>query len=314
MRILVTGGAGFIGNHLMERLVKEKHDVVCVDDLSLGSMKNIKHLMEKPGFLFARMDILDADRLRQVFSQHNFDAVFHLAANSDIAHGAKKRDLDLSRNFLTTFNVLECMKEFNVKKIVFPSTSAIYGETQKPIHEDHGPLFPISFYGASKLAAEAYISVYSNNYGIQAWIFRFPNVVGPRATHGVMYDFFKKLKKDSTKLNVLGDGNQSKSYLHVSELIDAMLLCFKKANQRLNYFNIGADSTTSVRYIAEWIVEKWGANSEIVYGRQDRGWAGDVPCFKYDTSKIQKMGWKPKMSSDEAVKKAVEELYQEFKE
>lgn len=313
MRVLVTGGAGFIGSHLIDRLIKEYNEVVCIDDLSLGSMENIQHLKHNPLFTFIHMNILDTDKLRGVFSKHNFDVVFHLAANSDIERGMKERNLDLNKNFITTFRVLECMKEFGVRKIVFPSTSAIYGEIGQPINEDSGPLFPISFYGASKLAAEAYISAYSNNYDIQAWILRFPNVVGSRATHGIIYDFFKKLKKDPSELWVLGDGKQSKPYLYVHELIDAMLFCFKHANNKINYFNIGTDSITSVRNIAEGVVKKWGMNSKIVYGKEDRGWAGDVPHFRYDLSKICKLGWRPKMSSDQAVQKAIEEIYQEFK-
>ena len=313
MNILITGGAGFIGSHLIERLIKENNEVMCIDDLSLGKMENIQHLMRDPLFKFIRMDILDEGKLREVFSKHNFEMVFHLAANSDIEKSLEERDLDLNKNFLTTVRVLECMREFKVKKIAFASTSAVYGETDKLINEDFGPLFPISLYGATKLAAEAYISVYSNNYDIQAWIFRFPNVVGPRPTHGIIYDLFNKLKKDPRQLRVLGNGKQRKPYLHVSELIDALLFCLKHSNEKLNYFNISADSTTVISDIAEWVVKRWGANSKIIYGKEDRGWIGDVSHFKYDTLKIRKLGWKPSLSSDEAIKRAIEENYKELK-
>src|SRR6185437_8715019 len=205
MRYLITGGAGFIGSHLCDRLLECGDEVWCVDNLRLGRRRNIEHLEALPKFHFAELDVLDQAALTALFVDARFDAVFHLAANSDISAGATSFRLDLELNQLTTIAVLEAMKAHNVNRLFFASTSAIFGETDALLHEDFAPLRPISFYGASKLAAEAYISVFAHTFGGRAVILRFPNVVGERATHGVIYDFLRKLEADDRKLEVLGD-------------------------------------------------------------------------------------------------------------
>jgi UDP-glucose 4-epimerase len=212
MRILVTGGAGFIGSHLCDRLLALGAQVWCVDNLRLGRRRNIAHLTGSPAFRFVELDVLDRAALEALFREGSFDEVFHLAANSDIAAGTADIRLDLDLNQLTTVAIIEAMRANGVKRLFFASTSAIFGETDAVLHEDFAPLEPISFYGASKLAAEAYVSVFAHTFGGRAVVLRFPNVVGERATHGVIYDFLRKLEADRSRLEVLGDGNQSKPY------------------------------------------------------------------------------------------------------
>jgi UDP-glucose 4-epimerase len=195
MKALITGGAGFIGSHLADKLLEKGYEITVFDNLSLGRLDNIKEAMGNKNFKFIEGDILDKDKFFEVFKKENFDVVFHMAANSDIAKSLTNPDIDFNNTLSTTYNTLLAMKEFGVKKIVFASTSAIYGETGVKVTENFGPLFPVSHYGASKLASEAYISSFCENYGMQAWITRFPNVVGERSTHGVIRDFIQKLKK-----------------------------------------------------------------------------------------------------------------------
>jgi UDP-glucose 4-epimerase len=309
MRILVTGGAGFIGSHLCDRLLERGDRVWCVDNLRLGRRRNIVHLEALPDFRFIELDVLDQSALGALFSDARFDAVFHMAANSDIAAGVADFRLDLELNQLTTVAVLEAMQAHNVKRLFFASTSAIFGETDALLHEDFAPLRPISFYGASKLAAEAYISVFAHTFGGSAVILRFPNVIGERATHGVIYDFLRKLEADRGKLEVLGDGKQSKPYLYVRDLIDAMLTAWDKADGPFAVYHAAGLGTTSVREIAEIVVAAAGrADTRVIFTGGDRGWPGDVPRFRYDISRMQALGWQPQRCSTEAVRLAVERI------
>ncbi len=309
MRILVTGGAGFIGSHLCERLIGRGEQVWCVDNLRLGRRANIAHLAALPTFRFHELDVLDTPALAALFEQAGFDAVFHLAANSDIAAGAGDFRLDLQLNQLTTVAVLEAMQARGVKRLFFAGTSAIFGETDALLHEDYAPLEPISFYGASKLAAEAYISVCAHTFGVRAVVLRFPNVVGERATHGVIHDFLRKLAADPGRLEVLGDGNQSKPYLYVGDLIEAVLTAWDKAESAFAVYHAAGIGSTSVREIAETVVAAAGRpDTRIVYGGGDRGWPGDVPRFRYDTSRLQALGWRPQRHSTAAVRYAVERI------
>jgi UDP-glucose 4-epimerase len=309
MRILVTGGAGFIGSHLCERLIGQGERVWCVDNLRLGRRANIAHLVAQPAFHFVELDVLDRPALGDLFAEVRFDAVFHLAANSDIAAGAADFTLDLELNQLTTVAVLEAMQARGVKRLFFASTSAIFGETDALLHEDFAPLEPISFYGASKLAAEAYISVFAHTLGVRAVVLRFPNVVGERATHGVIFDFLRKLAADPGRLEVLGDGNQSKPYLYVGDLVGAMLTAWDKAEGAFAVFHAAGIGATSVREIAEIVVAAAGRHdTHIVYAGGDRGWPGDVPRFRYDISRLQALGWRPERHSTAAVRYAVERI------
>ncbi|MFC1666081.1 NAD-dependent epimerase/dehydratase family protein [Pseudomonadota bacterium] len=255
-KILITGGAGFIGSHLIDLLLDKGFKVVCVDNLYLGRKDNIKHQLKNNNFKFHKFDILNFKRLNNLFQKEMFHAVFHLVANSDIKQSATQTNLDLRLNFLSTYNVLEAMRINKVKQIIFASTSAIFGETPKLITEDVGPLIPISFYGASKLAAEAYISAYGHNFGLAAWLIRFPNVVGERATHGILYDLMHKLKKNKKTLIVLGDGSQEKPYLYVKELVEGMVYVWQNAKKNYNYYNLGSKSVIKVSKIVEILLEE----------------------------------------------------------
>ncbi|HOJ66519.1 MAG TPA: NAD-dependent epimerase/dehydratase family protein [Paludibacteraceae bacterium] len=306
MRILVTGGAGFIGSHLCDALIQANHEVIVVDNLILGKMENINHLMKLPNFHFYKEDILNFEGLKQIFNKHAFDMVFHMAANSDIQKGSADPEIDFNLTFKTTFNVLQCLKEFNVKKLFFASTSAIYGETSDLLTEDYGPLRPVSNYGAGKLASEAFISAFSAAYDIQTWITRFPNVVGERFTHGVIYDFIHKLKSNPNELEVLGNGEQNKPYLYVKDLIEGILFVCNNSHERFNVYNLGSNTRTKVKEIAKMVIEEMGLNARINYTGGDRGWVGDVPEFKYDVSKINQLGWKAKYTSNESVRLAIQ--------
>lgn len=308
MNILVTGGAGFIGSHLCESLLAKGHGVVALDNLLLGRNENIAHLRQIKRFTFVKQDLCNSEAVDRIFFENEFDAVFHLAANSDIAKSISDPSVDLGNTFNSTFNVLSAMHRHGVKQIVFSSTSAVYGEVAVPIDEDYGPLLPVSHYGAAKLASEAFISSFSQCYGIQAWIARFPNVVGARSTHGVIFDFIGKLRRNPAILEVLGDGTQTKPYLHVSDLVSALCFIWEAAGDRLNIFNVGVDSASTVKMIAQEVVKVFGGTAEISYGLGDRGWVGDVPFFSYDLKKIFSLGWKPSYSSDDAVRLAIREI------
>lgn len=307
-KYLITGGAGFIGSHLCDYLLAEGKKITVVDDLSLGSLDNLVAAKANPDFYFIRGDILDHKVTDLIFKSGDFDTVFHMAANSDIQRGSRETDRDLNLTFLSTFQVLNAMKKYGVSEIVFASSSAIYGETDQKITEDHGPLQPISFYGAAKNSAESYISAFVHHFGIQAWILRFPNVVGSRLTHGVVYDFINKLAKDSTKLNILGNGEQRKPYLHVKDLLTAILLTHNKLKDPLNCINIGVNSSTSVKEIAEFIIAEMGLKEVVLqFSGGSRGWRGDVPFYRYDLSRIKKLGWTPRYNSNQAVREAIRE-------
>lgn len=307
--VLVTGGAGFIGSHLVDRLLSRKDKVVVLDNLSLGRKENLTKALENPCCTFIEGDILDDFLLSNLFQEYQFDTVFHLAANSDIARSFADPTIDLNLTFMTTFKVLMAMKRYNVKKIVFSSTSAIYGQTGGvKVEENYGPLFPASHYGAGKLASEAFIASFVENYDFQAWITRFPNVCGERTTHGILHDFVKKLKHNPNELEVLGDGTQAKPYLYVKDLVEAILFVFDHANDRINYFNLGVEGQTSVSKIAEMVISSMKLNARIKYTGGDRGWIGDVPKFAYNLDKIHTLGWKAHNSSDEAVKKAIDAI------
>lgn len=313
--ILITGAAGFIGSHLSDRMLDLGHLVVGIDNFVRGSLQNLRRSLDQPGFRLIEADLADLEAFRRAVEQTNtrFDAVWHMAANSDIASGVEDPTVDHRNTFLTTLNTLQLMRDLNIPRIAFASTSAIYGNLPSLLTEDSGPLFPISNYGAMKLAAEGSISAAIESFLERAWIFRFPNVVGPRATHGIIYDLLKKIALKPDTLDVLGNGMQQKPYLHVSELIDAMLLARSGATDKLNYFNIGpSDEGVLVRFIAETVVRCAAPHLPLRYTGGEKGWVGDVPRFRYSVEKISRLGWKPSMTSSEAVERAVTEIFEEF--
>ena len=315
-KCLVTGAAGFIGSHLVDRLLERGCSVLGVDNMKLGRRANLVRALENPKFKFVELDVNDVPvftrAVRQQSHDKPFEMTWHLAANSDIRAGVADPDVDLRDTFMTTFNVLKVMRDLKIPQIAFASTSAIYGVLPGRMEEDMGPLFPISNYGAMKLASEACISAALEAYLQRAWIFRFPNVVGSRSTHGVIHDFVQKLKANPNELEVLGDGTQEKPYFHVSDLLEAMLFIVERAGDKLNYFNIGtADTTTTVRYIAEAVIKRQSPQAKIRYTGGNKGWVGDVPKFNYSIEKLKRLGWSPRLTSHAAVDRAAEEIVAE---
>ena len=306
MKILVTGGAGFIGSHLCDVLIANGHNVTVVDNLVLGKVENIEHLINNPNFRFFKEDLNNDHAMDIIFKDGEFDMVYHLAANSDIQKGGKDPMVDYQLTFNTTFNVLQMMKKYEVKKFFFASTSAIYGETYDVLNEDYGPLKPVSNYGAGKLASEAFISAFASTYHIQTWITRFPNVVGERFTHGVIYDFIHKLQKNPNELEVLGNGEQCKPYVYVKDLVAGIQFVINNSNEPYNVYMLGSDTRTKVKEIAAMVIEEMGLNASIRYTGGDRGWVGDVPEFRYDLTKVNNLGWKASYDSNGAVRKAIQ--------
>ena len=306
MKILVTGGAGFIGSHLCDVLIADGHNVTVVDNLVLGKVENIEHLINNPNFRFLREDLNNGHAMNMIFMDGEFDMVYHLAANSDIQKGGKDPMVDYQLTFNTTFNVLQMMKKYEVKKFFFASTSAIYGETYDVLNEDYGPLKPVSNYGAGKLASEAFISAFASTYHIQTWITRFPNVVGERFTHGVIYDFIHKLQNNPNELEVLGNGEQCKPYVYVKDLVAGIQFVINNSNEPYNVYMLGSDTRTKVKEIAAMVIEEMGLNASIRYTGGDRGWVGDVPEFRYDLTKVNNLGWKASFDSNGAVRKAIQ--------
>ena len=310
MRCFVTGGAGFIGSHLVDRLMQE-NDVAVYDNLSLGKLSHISHHLKKKNFRFIEDDLLNFETLKKSMKGHG--AVFHLAANSDISNNSIT-DTDLKKGTLATYNVLEAMRLNGIKNIIFSSTSSIYGEAKiKPTPEDYGPLLPISFYGASKLACEGLISSFCHNFGMKGWIFRFANIAGERGTHGVVVDFIRKLKQNSNEMEILGDGEQSKPYLYVKDCVDGMLYGFYNSSDEVDYFNLSSDGSTKVRMIASILAEEMGIrNVKFKFTGTQRGWPGDVPKVEMDTRKLARLGWRCNLSSDESLRKSVKGLVAEL--
>ena len=307
MKVMVAGGAGFIGSHLIDALLAEGNDVVCVDNFFIGTKENIAHLHGNPHFKFYEQDLTDLDRMLEIFQAEQVEYVFHLAANSDIQASAQSPMIEYKNTYSTTFILLECMRLCGVKKLFFASTSAVYGEQMgAEVSEEAVALKPISYYGGAKLGSEGIISSFAYMNDMSVLVFRFPNVIGPRLTHGVIFDFVKRLKADPSHLRILGDGRQSKPYIYALDLVDAIMR-FKDVEKGVTLYNVGVETQTSVTRIAEIVCEKMGLTGipfEYTGGRG--GWKGDVPVFAYNLDKIHATGWKASMTSDEAVAKTVE--------
>lgn len=314
MSVLITGIAGFIGTNLATAMLARGDEVAGFDNLSLGSVRNLASISRNPRFTFAVVDLADIDAYRgalcALHARSPISEIWHLAANSDIPAGGGDPGVDLRDTFMTTFNTLLLMRELEIDTIMFASSSAIYGDLgDRNLTEDTGPLFPISNYGAMKLASEAVIGAALESHLRRGFVFRFPNVIGVPATHGVILDFIRKLKATPGNLAVLGDGTQQKSYLHVDDLVDAMLFARKRAPDKLNCYNIGAgDEGVTVRFIAEKVVERVAPGAGISYGRGNKGWVGDVPRFSYSIARLSTLGWRPRLDSAQAVSRAVEQV------
>jgi UDP-glucose 4-epimerase len=312
-RILVTGAAGFIGSQLTDALLKSGREVVGVDDFSRGIARNLAHARAYPSFEFHELDLSDEaavlGELATQLGERPIAEVWHMAANSDIPAGVADPRVDHRKTFMTTFNTLLLMRELAIPCMVFASTSAVYGENPGVLRETTGPLLPISNYGAMKLAAEGLISAAVEAYIDRAYIFRFPNVLGPRLTHGIIYDFLLRLRENPNELQVLGDGKQQKPYLHVAELIEAMTYIRGRATQRVNLFNIGPeDEGASVAEIADAVLSGIQSSASIRYTGGDRGWIGDVPRFQYSVEKLANLGWRAASTSIEVVRRTIAEV------
>lgn len=309
MKALVAGGAGFIGSHLIDALLREGNEVVCVDNFFIGTKRNIEHLANESRFHFYEQDLTDLNAVLTIFESEKPDYVFHLAANSDIQASANDPMIEYQNTYSTTFILLECMRRTGVKKLFFASTSAVYGDLMgSEVSEEAVALKPISYYGGAKLGSEGIISSYAYMNDMSVLVFRFPNVIGPRLTHGVIFDFVKRLKDDPSHLRILGDGTQSKPYIYVLDLVDAIMR-FKDAPKGVTLYNVGVDTQSSVTRIAEIVCEKMGLSGiPLEYTGGRGGWKGDVPVFQYNLDKIHATGWKASMTSDEAVSKTVESV------
>jgi UDP-glucose 4-epimerase len=315
--VVLTGAAGFIGSHLADRFLSEGLRVTGIDNFSRGARQNLCNALRNPAFTLIEADLADEGQARRAFEQAQsvepIGEVWHLAANSDIVAGIADPRVDLRDTFLTTFHTLMAMRELRIPLLSFASSSAIYGLHSAAINENTGPAFPISSYGAMKLASEGSISAALETFLERAWIFRFPNVVGDRATHGVIYDLLRKLTPCPATLDVLGDGSQKKPYLHVSELVEAMLFVRRGSRERLSCYNVsGAQEGATVKFIAEAVVRIAAPGTPIHYTGGTGGWIGDVPTYSYSTEKLRQLGWNPRMSSEQAVERAVGEIFSDL--
>ena len=310
MRAIVFGGAGFIGSELAAKLLSEQNEVAVFDSMYTGKNANLSPCEGKEGFSFINGDMRNYDEVKKALAENDFEVAYHLAANADIRGGMENTKLDLEYNAATTINCLEAMRHCGTKKIVFTSSSAIYGEPSTfPTPESYGPLLPTSLYGASKLAAEGYLSAFCENFGMQSWIFRFVNVLGARNSHGVVGDFIRKLKCDSKKLEILGNGKQKKSCVHVSDCISGILAGVSHGKGKTNIYNIGNDDWATVDEIADQVVAAMGLSGvEYFHTGGERGWPGDMPFVFLDNKKLRLSGWKPSMPSAQAVFAAAKEM------
>ncbi len=315
-KVLVTGAAGFIGSHLCRRLVANRVQVRALDNLSTGTEANIADIMHDELFEFTLGDVLKQKQVESLLD--GCTAVFHLAANPEVRAALSDGEIDFEQNLRSTHMLLEALRaKAWCGTLVFTSTSTVYGDaTQLPTPENYGPLVPISMYGATKLGCEALITAYSHLLGLRALIFRFANVVGPGSGHGVIHDFLTKLQQNPAKLEVLGDGTQTKSYIYIDDCIDAFIHATKHGNENPGIYNIGTDDQTDVKTIASIVIEELGLRDvQISFkpGPEGRGWPGDVKRMLLDVSKLRTLGWSPRCRSTDAVQKATEQLAKEHR-
>ncbi len=304
---MVTGGAGFIGSNLVDRLLEMGHQIVACDNLSTGKEEFLKSARTSPSFQFLKLDLLDMSALRGAMKGVEF--VYHLAANADVRFGTDHPTRDLEQNTIATMNVLEAMRENRVKKIAFSSTGSVYGEAQVIPTPENAP-YPVqtSLYAASKQAAEGFIQAYCEGFGFQGWIFRFVSILGERYTHGHVFDFYQKLRSNPGRLHVLGNGKQRKSYLYIQDCLDAIGVAVEKSKEKVGIFNLGTDEYIEVNDSIRWMSEHLRLKPEITYEGGERGWIGDNPFIYLDCKKVRSLGWQPKTSIKEGVLKTLQYL------
>lgn len=311
MKAFVTGGAGFIGSNLVDRLLARGDEVVAYDNLSTGRREFLRDALGNRRFALVEGDILD--QAAMAAAMRGSDFVFHLAANADVRFGTHHPERDLQQNTIATFRVLEAMRENGIKRIAFSSTGSIYGEPSVfPTPED-GP-FPVqtSLYGASKLAGEGLISAYCEGFGFSGWIFRFVSILGERYTHGHVFDFYKRLRADPQTLHVLGNGKQRKSYLYVQDCVDAIFTAIGKSDGngegKATILNLGTDEYCNVNDSIGWITGALGISPKLTYAGGERGWIGDSPFIFLDCSRMRALGWAPKLTIQQGILRTLEYL------
>jgi UDP-glucose 4-epimerase len=309
VRCFVTGGAGFIGSNLVDRLLADGHEVIGYENFSTGRREFITAAAQSPNWRLVEGDLLDLDRLKQ--ETGGCDLVFHLAANADVRYGLEHPYKDLEQNTIATFNVLEAMRHNDVPRIAFSSTGSIYGEPDLFPTPETCP-FPVqtSLYGASKLAGEGLIEAYCTGYGMQGYIFRFVSILGERYSHGHVFDFYRKLLANPQEIEVLGNGKQRKSYLYIQDCLDGMLTALTRspAQSEVNIFNLGADEHCQVDDSLDWICERLGVHPIRHYTGGERGWTGDSPFIFLDCSKIRALGWRPQLTIRQGIEKTLDYL------
>jgi UDP-glucose 4-epimerase len=305
LRVFVTGAAGFIASHMVDRLLAAGHSVVGFDNMSTGQRRFLAGALGHPQFRFHQADLLDRTSLAQ--AMEGAELVVHFAANADVRFGTEHPRKDLDQNTIATWNVLEAMREQGSKRIVFSSTGSVYGEPDIFPTPETCP-FPIqtSLYGASKLAAEGLIQAYCEGFGLQAYIFRFVSILGERYSHGHVFDFYQQLAEHPEHLHVLGNGHQRKSYLYVQDCIDGILAAIERANDKVNIFNLGTDEYCEVNDSIGWICEHLGLRPKFTYSGGERGWVGDSPFILLDCSRIRALGWRPRLTIKQAVLATIE--------
>jgi len=315
MNTLITGGCGFIGSHILDRLIKLDNYIIVIDDLSSGNLRYINKYIDDRSLLFIKAD-LKVYSHKWVKAFKDIELVFHYAANPEVRVSVTEPKIHFNENILSTFNVLEACRKYDVKYFIFASSSTVYGDSRViPTPEDYHPLEPISIYGASKLAAENLIITYSKLYGIRSLIIRYANIIGPRSNHGVIIDFINKLKKDPYKLEILGDGRQKKSYLYISDAVDAtihLVNIFKESSKEYEIYNVGSRDWITVNEIADIITNEMNLKGvKYIYKsstKDGRGWPGDVKFMLLDTKKLESTGWRPRLNSRESVIKTVRDI------
>lgn len=306
---MITGGLGFIGSHLIDALMTRKIRVCVFDNLSSGTLENVRRWLDNRNLTIIEGDLLNTGLTK--LKNNHYDVVYHLAANPEVRVGSINPNIHFQQNVVATHNLLEYLRKTNnTPSLIFTSTSTVYGEATKlPTLENYAPLMPISTYGASKLACEALISAYAYTYDFKAIIYRLANIVGPRSKHGVIYDFVQKLKANPKELEILGDGNQTKSYLYITDCIEAMLIGLEKTKNHVEIYNVGSKDQIDVKTIAQIVIKEMGLkNVKLTYTGGERGWKGDVKNMLLDISKLKSSGWTPKLSSKEAVRQATRNL------
>ena len=312
MKTLVTGGAGFIGSHLADKLASLDNEVIIIDNFSSGSMDNIRHLLKNPNVTVKKLDLKDHNKVLE--EVRDIDIIFHFAANPEVRVSTTHPRIHFQENIVTTFNILEAMRINNIGKLVFASSSSVYGEPENIPVDESAPIKPVSVYGASKAACENLIYTYTRLYNINAVILRYANVIGPRLRHGVIYDLLMKIKKDRSQLEVLGDGTQVRSYIYIEDAVEATLKTAEDMKQEYEVYNIASEDWITVNDIVEQIKKQLDLyNLKIIYKPvlHGVGWPGDVKKIALDITKIKKIGYKPKYKSIKAVENTIKSIVKE---